>query len=177
MSPPQYKNNRIKSSYHDTSFTQSWNIHGTTYLVYFTAIKCKETCIGGSTVLQTSIILWPQWSWATLKRERGLLSTIMFIMMRYRYRQAKDAHTLICIHRHTVLCVYMHTEIKLLVCMLAHTYACAYKDTYTWTNYLFCWGSLINYSSAVTYVHRCGVQSLQSLYLERPPLASISSHK
>lgn len=114
-------------------------IHGTTYLVYFTAIKFKKNLHWREySFTNSSTMLWPQGCLATENGERGPLSPIRFIMTIYRYRQAKDARTLICTHRHTLMCVYAHTEIKLLVCMLAHTYACAYKDTYTLTNYLFC---------------------------------------
>lgn len=43
--------------------------------------------------------------------------------------------------------------------MLAHVYACAYKDTYTWTNYVFRLGSHELFLCKVNFVHQCGVQS------------------
>lgn len=46
--------------------------------------------------------------------EEAPLSPIRFIRTRCRYRQAKDAHTLICTHRHALLdvcvCMRMHTH-------------------------------------------------------------------
>lgn len=157
----QYKNTHITSSHLDISFIWSLDKHGTIYLVYFTAVKSKKTCIGGSTLLQNLVLciqLWPQWSMATVNEGRGPLSPIRFIMMIHRYRQAKDALTLICTHRHTLLDLHTCTHRNKFACMHSWTHLCmcVHVHTYILTHK---WGSFLTFPTAKSrYVHQCGLQ-------------------
>lgn len=92
----------------------------------------------------------------------------------YRYRQAKDAHTLICTHRHTLFDVCICTRRNRTACMHACTHLCMCIQGHIHTDKLFI---LLRVSSnvplqksdmftdAVCRDNR--VMSSQSLYLKK----------
>lgn len=110
------KNNHIKASSLNTSSARLWDKHGTTYLVYFTLIKCKKTWIGRECGFTNSGTIW-----ATVDGERDPWRvSCRCIRMRYRSRRA-DLHT----QAHSAFCVFMHTQKnnnKNPACMHANTH-------------------------------------------------------
>lgn len=126
-------------------------------------------------------MLWPQRSLATVNGERGPLSPIRFIMMRYRYRQTKDAHTLICTHRHTDVCICTHRNKT--ACMHACTHLCMCIQGHIHMDKLFILlkvSSTFPLQSQIGSPMRCAEMTDSKVYRvftsERPPLASISSY-
>lgn len=98
----------------DASFAWSLDKCGTTCLVYFTEIRCKEAWIGGSTVLQTLVLccLWFAGPSGWTKRP----SEPSFIRMKYRQADLHtQAHCLMCItHVHTnkTACIHAYTHLQ-----------------------------------------------------------------
>lgn len=100
--------------------------------------------------------------------EEAPLRPVRFIRTRCRYRQAKDAHTLICTHRHALLdvcvCARTHTNKTAHMHACTHLSVCIQGHIHVDKLFILLRVSHQRFLCKVRYVHRCGVQSL---YLEK----------
>lgn len=97
-------NDHIKASSLNTSSARLWDKHGTTYLVYFTLIKCKKTWIGRECGFTNSGTIWGRSRW----RKRPLEGPCEIYKNEIQIQEGWSAHTgTLCF-----LCFYAHAKTK-----------------------------------------------------------------